>query len=138
MPEAIATAMSDELPLPSSASASMEFAADCDKSNDPNLLSLEHSGWQISIVFNYKDMPDETRVFRYRSQLRDFVRRTNCKSLRFDLTGIKVLPSRMLGFFILLKNEGHDIELVNLAQGVQDIFRITRLGPLFRIRDSPF
>jgi len=105
-------------------------------SNDANHLSLSHSGDRILVGFNYKDMPDETRVARYRTQLLDFVQRTNCKSLKFDMKGIKIVPSRTLGFFVSLKNEGHDIELVDLEQAVQDIMRITKLAPMFTIRPA--
>jgi hypothetical protein len=103
-------------------------------SGDSGLLRLELSGSRVLVGFNDKDIPDETRVARYRAQLLDFVQRSRCKALNFDLKGIKILPSRMLGFFVTLKNEGHDIELVNMEQGVQDIFRITKLAPLFTIR----
>lgn len=102
--------------------------------NDPNLLSLEHRGWRVMVGFHCKEMPDESRVSKYRAQLLDFVRQTNCKSLTFDMRGIKIVPSRMLGFFVSLKNEGHDIELVDMEQQVQDIFRVTKLASMFTIR----
>ncbi|HEY2252046.1 MAG TPA: hypothetical protein VGH74_13330, partial [Planctomycetaceae bacterium] len=73
-------------------------------SDEPGLLSLKHSDSRVLIAFNYKDMPDETRVARYRKQLLEFVQRTNCKSLKFDMRGIKIIPSRMLGLFVSLKN----------------------------------
>jgi len=103
-------------------------------SNEPGLLSLVHSDSQVLVGFNYKDMPDETRVARYRAQLLEFLQRTNCKSLKFDMRGVKIIPSRMLGFFVSLKNEGHEIELIDLEQGVQDVIRLTRLSSMFTIR----
>ena len=118
-------------PLPGSAAAAVPIGAAV--SNDSNLLNLVHSGSRILIGFNYREMPDETRVDRFRVQLLDFVHRTKCKSLTFDLKGLKILPSRMLGFFVSLKNDGHDVELINMELGVQDIFRVTKLGPLFTI-----
>jgi len=103
-------------------------------SNEAGLLNLVHSDSRVLIGFNYKDMPDETRVARYRQQLLEFVQRTNCKSLKFDMRGIKIIPSRMLGFFVSLRNEGHDVELVDIEQGVQDVIRLTKLSPMFTIR----
>ena len=120
-------------PLPSPAIESAEAVEECARSDDPNLLSLEHLRGRIRVGFNYKDIPDEIRVGKYRAQLNDFVKCTGCKSLTFDLAGIKILPSRMIGFFVSLKNEGHDIELLDLEPAVQDIFRITKLGPMFTI-----
>ncbi|MBI3861764.1 MAG: STAS domain-containing protein [Planctomycetia bacterium] len=95
-------------------------------------LALENA--RVRVAFNYKDVPDENRVASYRSQLQSFVQKTGCRSLIFDLEGLKLLPSRMLGFFLTLKNEGHDIELVNVAPFIQDIFRVTKLAPMVTIR----
>ena len=134
MPDKPEPAASKGQPLPSSAPASVASAVEGARSNDPNLLSLVYSGRRVQVGFNYKEMPDETRVAKYRAQLLDFVQRTNCKSLTFDLKGLKILPSRMLGFFVSLKNEGHDIELLNMQPVVQEVFRITKLGSLFTIR----
>jgi anti-anti-sigma regulatory factor len=103
-------------------------------SNEPGHLNLVHSGSRVLVGFNYKEMPDESRVARYRVQLLDFVQRTSCKSLTFDMKGIKIVPSRMLGFFVSLKTEGHDVELVDMEQAVQDVFRITKLAQMFEIR----
>jgi hypothetical protein len=105
-------------------------------SNEAGLLSLAQTGNRVLVGFNYKDMPDETRVAGYRAQLLDFVQRTSCKSLTFDMQGIKIIPSRMLGFFVSLKNEGHDIELVDMEQGVQDVLRVTKLAQMFTIRPT--
>ena len=134
MPEKRVSAASEGQPQPGPQPAPVESAAEGARSNDPNHLNLAHSGGRVLVGFNYKEMPDETRVTKFRAQLLDFVQRTNCKSLTFDLRGLKILPSRMLGFFVSLRSEGHDIELLNLEQGVQDVFRITKLGPMFTIR----
>ncbi len=101
-----------------------------------DLLNLAHDGARVRVGFNSSEMPDETRVARYRKQLHDYLQKANCKALTFDLAGLMILPSRMLGLFISLKTDGHDVELVNMSQNVQNIFRVTKISPLFTINGA--
>lgn len=132
---------SDETTFPASDSAAIPPGGIPSKFADPakdsaNQLALAHDGSRVHVAFKSKDVPDETRVAGYRAQLLSFIQRTGCHSLTFDLEGLKLLPSRMLGFFLTLKNEGHDIELVNVAPFIQDIFRVTKLAPIVTIRSG--
>jgi hypothetical protein len=99
-------------------------------------LKLTFDGSRAHIEFIDKDVPDETQVAAYRLQLLNFIQRTGCRDLTFDLEGLKLLPSRMLGFFLTLKNEGHDIELVNVSPFIQDIFQVTKLACFVTIRSG--
>jgi len=110
------------------------FSATVSASNSSDdLLSLAHDGSRVQVGFNSNTMPDETRVARYRKQLHDYLQKTNCKALTFDLAGLMILPSRMLGLLISLKTDGNDVELVNMSKNVQDIFRVTKISPMFTI-----
>jgi anti-anti-sigma factor len=104
------------------------------RSSTADLLRLTQIGTRVHVSFSDKDVPDESRVEAYRIQLVNFIQRTSCRDLTFDLEGIKLLPSRMLGFFLALKKEGRDIELVNVSPFVQDIFRVTKLDQFVTIR----
>jgi hypothetical protein len=99
--------------------------------SDPNLLKLECDGTRIYVGFQSREIPDESRIAAFRAQLQKFAADTKCKRLKFDLAGIKILPSRMLGFLVTFKNEGHEIELVNVCPMVQDILRLTKLASMF-------
>jgi hypothetical protein len=99
--------------------------------HDPHLMSLTFDGTRILIGFQSREIPDESRVAAFRVQLQKYCADTKCKRLKFDLAGIKILPSRMLGFLVTLKNEGHEVELVNVCPMVHDILRLTRLASMF-------
>lgn len=103
-------------------------------SSSVELLKLTQHDGRIQVAFIEKDVPDESQVATYRLQLLSFIQQTGCRDLTFDLEGLKLLPSRMLGFFVALKNEGHDVELVNVSPFIQDIFRVTKLAPFVTIR----
>jgi hypothetical protein len=62
------------------------------------------------------------------------VQKSGCDVLTFDLTGIKVLPSGMLGLLVTLKKRGQQIELLNPSADIQEVLRVTRLLSMFSIR----
>lgn len=101
--------------------------------HDSHLLNLEFDGTQILISFQSHEIPDESRVAAFRTQLQKFCADAKCKRIKFDLAGIKILPSRMLGFLVTLKNEGNEVELVNVCPMVQDILRLTKLASMFKM-----
>ncbi len=65
---------------------------------DPNLLKITRTGDAIVIGFNRQDVPDEVCIASYREQLLQLLAaHPDCQVLTFDLTGVKLLPSGMLG-----------------------------------------
>lgn len=101
---------------------------------DPNLLTFVRDGSRVIVGFNSKDVPDEVCVAGYRDQLLKVVQESACKVLTFDLTGIKILPSGMLGLLVTLRNRGQAVELLNPSVDIQEVLRVTRLLTLFSIR----
>ena len=101
---------------------------------DPNLLTFVRDGARVIVSFNSKDVPDEVSIAGYRTQLLDMVQKSGCDVLTFDLTGIKVLPSGMLGLLVTLKKRGQQIELLNPSADIQEVLRVTRLLSMFSIR----
>jgi len=68
------------------------------KPADPNLLSITRQGNSIVIGFNGVDVPDEVCIAGYRTQVAELLdNHPDCKVLTFDVTGVKLLPSGMLG-----------------------------------------
>jgi hypothetical protein len=104
---------------------------------DPNLLRITHDGTSITIGFNRLDVPDEVSIAGYRQQIFDLLEQNpDCKLLTFDVTGIHLLPSGMLGLLASLKKRVGNIEVLNPARDVREALRVTRLNTLFKIRES--
>ena len=101
---------------------------------DPTLLTFARDGSRVIVGFNSKDVPDEVCVAGYRDQLLNIVRESGCQVLTFDLTGIKILPSGMLGLLVTMRNRGQVVELLNPSVDIQEVLRVTRLLTLFNIR----
>jgi hypothetical protein len=104
---------------------------------DPNLLRISHHGDSIIVGFNRVDVPDEVCIAGYREQLSQLLDQyPDCKSLTFDVTGIKLLPSGMLGVLASLKKRVASVEVLNPARDVLEALRATRLTSLLKIRNS--
>ena len=103
---------------------------------DPNLLTFVRDGQRAIVGFNSKSVPDEVCIAAYRDQLLKFVEDFDCKVFAFELTGIKLLPSGMLGVLVSLKKRGIEIELLNPAPDIIDVLQITRLASMFTMRPA--
>jgi anti-anti-sigma regulatory factor len=62
----------------------------------------------------------------------------NCKVLAFDLTGVQLIPSGMLGVLSSLRQRVERIELYNPSADVLDVLRITKFDQLFAIKEVSF
>ncbi|HEY2251811.1 MAG TPA: STAS domain-containing protein [Planctomycetaceae bacterium] len=102
--------------------------------HDPDLLTFVRDGSRVIVGFNSKGVPDEVCVAGYREQLLKTVEESCCHTLTFDLTGIRIIPSGMLGLLVTMKNRGQAIEILNPSADIQEVLRVTRLLTLFTIR----
>ncbi|MBI3860454.1 MAG: anti-sigma factor antagonist [Planctomycetia bacterium] len=107
-----------------------------DANADPNLLTFVRDGERAIVGFNSKTVPDELCIAAYRSQLLKYVQDFGCKVLAFELAGVKILPSGMLGLLVTLKKRGTEVELLNPVPDIVEVLRITRLAPMFTIRPA--
>ena len=105
-----------------------------DSSADPNLLTFVREGQRAVVSFNSKSLLDEVCIAAYLDQLLKFIKSFDCQVLAFDLTGIKILPSGMLGVLVTLNQRGVKVELLNPIPDIVDVLRITHLAPMFSIR----
>lgn len=99
------------------------------------LLNIYEIGEVTVVGFSGQDVPDEVCVAGYRQQLLALLSEHPVRTLAFDLTGVKLIPSGMLGLLTSLRKRVDKIELYNASEDVQDVLRITNLASLFETRD---
>jgi anti-sigma B factor antagonist len=104
---------------------------------DPNLLRIVRHGNSIVIGFNGVDVPDEVCIAGYRTQVTELLEKhPECKVLTFDVTGLKLLPSGMLGLLASLKKRVEQIEVLNPSRDIKEALRVTRLNTLLKVREG--
>lgn len=101
------------------------------------LLHVYQAGELTVVGFAGNDVPDEACVAAYREQLLQLLSDHNSRTLAFDLTGVRYVPSGMLGLLVSLKKSHPklEIELYNPSDDVREVLEITKLGSLFSVRE---
>ena len=102
---------------------------------DPQVLKVYQTGELTVVGFGGRDVPDEVCISSYREQLFRMVEEYKCKVLAFDLTGVTLIPSGMLGVLTSLRKQVDRIELYNPSADVREVLQMTRLEQLFDIKE---
>ena len=102
---------------------------------DPNVLKIYQTGELTVVGFGGEDVPDEVCIAGYRDQLFELINTYQCKVLAFDLTGVTLVPSGMLGVLTSLRQKVERVELYNPSVDVREVLNMTRLEKLFDIKE---
>ncbi len=105
---------------------------------DPNVLKVYQTGELTVVGFGGRDVPDEVCIAAYRDQLFQMVEQFHCRVLAFDLTGVTLIPSGMLGVLTSLRSKVDRVELYNPSVDVREVLHMTRLEQLFVIKEVVF
>ena len=112
-----------------------DSALKLDQLKDPNVLKVYQTGALTVVGLGGRDVPDEVCIAMYREQLFKLVDEFQCKVLAFDLTGVTLVPSGMLGVMTSLRTKVERVELYNPSEDVREVLRMTRLEQLFDIKE---
>lgn len=103
--------------------------------NDPNVIKVYQTGELTVVGFGGQDVPDEVCIAGYRDQLNKLLDDNRCKVLAFDLSGVKLVPSGMLGVLTSLRKRVERLEIYNANENIREVLRLTNLVKLFDLRD---
>ena len=104
------------------------------KTHDPSILKVYQTGPLTVVGFGGVDVPDEVCIAGYRDQLMQLVELHQCQVLAFDLSGVKLVPSGMLGVLVSLRKRVQRLELYNASPDVEEVLRLTNLVTLFDLK----
>lgn len=102
---------------------------------DPNVLKIYQTGELTVVGFGGQDVPDEVCIAGYRDQLNKLIDQHQCKVLAFDLSGVRLVPSGMLGVLTTLRKRVERLEIYNASENIQEVLKLTNLVKLFDLRD---
>lgn len=106
-----------------------------DLPEDPSVLKVYQTGELTVVGFGGRNVPDEVCIAAYRTQLFDLIAQNNCKVIAFDLTGVQLVPSGMLGVLSSIRQRVERVELYNPSPDVMEVLRITKFDRLFDIKE---
>lgn len=103
-------------------------------SMNSEVLHVYQTGPLTVVGFAGKDVPDEVCIAGYRDQLEKLIAEEGVEVMAFDLSGVKLVPSGMLGLLTTIRKRVKRVELYNPSEDVREVLRITNLDRLFEIK----
>ncbi|MGE3316616.1 MAG: STAS domain-containing protein [Planctomycetaceae bacterium] len=104
-------------------------------SSTSGLLKFYEVGRLIVVGFGGNDLPSDYCIAESRQILCNLVRLHDCKELVFDLTGVRLVPSGMLGVIASMRNLGVQVAVCNPSPDFREVLATTQLDTIIQIRD---
>jgi len=106
-------------------------------SKSPDILEISTRDNEAVARFCSVDFPNEAALEQCRHQLDDYLASHPSEVLVFDLTGVVIIPSTMLGLLLAYRQRGIRIRIVNPSEHVIAVLNVTKLSSKFEIEPGP-
>ena len=103
---------------------------------DDGILKVYSVGETTVLGFGGEDVPSEFNAAHYRAAITDLLNANQCTIVAFDVTGVRLIPSGMLGLLVSLKKlEGltPTVQLFNPSADIEEVLQITKLNTLIDV-----
>lgn len=90
-------------------------------------LDVYQTGELTVVGFRGREILDQIDITACRSQLINLIEAHKAKTLAFDLAGVKLIPSGMLGLLASLRRMNVEVHLYNPSPDVLEVLEITKL-----------
>ena len=124
---------SEELNNDDQPSANPQYAL-----TEDGVLKVYSVGKTTVLGFGGEDVPSEFNAALYRAAISDLLVANNSDTVAFDLTGVQLVPSGMLGLLVSLKQlNGLEpvVQVFNPCEDVQEVLRITKLNTMIEVHE---
>jgi len=99
-------------------------------------LKIYAVGKRTVLGFGGQEILSQLKVTVYRDHLLSLIEEHSVEIVAFDLTGIALVPSGMLGLLASLREHDVSVELYNPSDDVREVLSITRLDQLLGIKQG--
>ena len=97
-------------------------------------LKVYQSGKLTVVGFKNVKSLDQVVVSDCREEIAELIHGNGCEVLAFDLTGVPLVPSGMLGMLASLGRLGVEVYLFNPSDEIREVLEITRLDSLLQVQ----
>ena len=97
------------------------------------VLKVYQTGELTVVGFGGKEILDQVDITQCRSEIIALVEKHKCKSLAFDLAGVQLIPSGMLGLLASLRRMNIEVHLYNPSADIVEVLEITKLKELLPV-----
>jgi len=100
---------------------------------EDRILEVYKAGKLTVVGFGGEQNLDYVGVPECRDEITQLVEQHKCTVLAFDLTGVKLLPSGMLGLLASLRDLGVEVNVYNPSDDIREVLEITKLDQLIQV-----
>ena len=97
------------------------------------ILKVYSVGETTVLGFGGEDVPSEFNAAHYRAAIADLLKANNCSTVAFDVTGVRLIPSGMLGLLASLRKINDlslTVQLFNPSADIEEVLQITKLSTM--------
>ena len=101
-------------------------------------LQVYSVGPTTVLGFGGQDVPSEFNAAHYRAAITDLLLANQSTTVAFDLSGVKLVPSGMLGLLASLRQlDGLSptVQVFNPSKDVQEVLQITKLNTMIEVHN---
>src|SRR5882724_10724712 len=98
-----------------------------------DIFEVYQTGELTVVGFGDREILDQIDLAACRAEIIALVEKHHCQTLAFDLSGVKLIPSGMLGLLASLRRMNITVHLYNPSQDVAEVLQITRLNEVLPI-----
>lgn len=102
----------------------------------PSMYRVLQAGKRIVIGFTGPRIPDDHRFISFREALLKLIQEHGATDVAFDLAGVKVVPSLMLGLMAWLSRNRVDVSIYHPSDEIRDTLAFTDLDTIIDVCDT--
>ena len=96
-------------------------------------LEIVQNGEMTVVGFGGRELLDQVNLSACRDQITELVKRNQTKTLAFDMTGVRLIPSGLLGLLASLRDTVGKIQILNPCEDVREALEVTKLNQIFEV-----
>jgi len=98
-------------------------------------LEVYQPGELTVIGFGGREILDDLNLAECRDDLLELIREHDCRVLAFDLTGVRLIPSGLLGLLASIRRLDVEVQLYNVSDDIREVLEITKLDQLLELHE---
>lgn len=102
---------------------------------DTATLEVYEAGEITVIGFGGREILDHINLADCRDQIVKIVKENDSRVMAFDLTGVRLVPSGMLGLLASVSKLGVEVHLYNASDDIREILEITHLDQVMQVHE---
>lgn len=102
---------------------------------EETVLEVYQAGPLTVVGFGGRPIIHDINVAPVHDQLLALIDEHDCRQLAFDLTGVRFVPSGLLGIFASLRKKNVEVHVYNPSDDVRDVLETTNLTQLIHVHE---